>query len=278
MLGSVTSSVASVAEVLPVLPAADESAATPASAPSGLLQPAAAPLAGAADNLIASVPVVSHVVPANTVSAVTAPVTAVADDVVAGAVGAVVTPLTEAVPVLEPVVQPITDLVGGVSPVPGGLPTLPQLPAASEAEAVLEDTGVSDGGTAPAQADAGTVATESSQTSDGSEAAADPASIAAASITSEASYLTSYSASAISPTEMTGEQALPFGGSPYPAHVPAPPASSSGGSTASGAGSGPAAWLDAFDLLLPLAGDSPLGEYSEHAPSPVSFDPGSSPD
>lgn len=277
LLGSVTSSVASVAEALPVLPAANDSALT-AAAPDGLLPSAAGPVAGAVDNLIASVPVVHHVVPANTVSAVTAPVTAVADDVVAGAVGAVVTPLTEAVPVLEPVVQPITDLVGGVSPVPGGLPGLPQLPATSDVEAVPEDTGVSDGGAPPAQADVAAGATESIEVSEGSATAPAPASIAAASSTSEASYLASYPTLGPSPTAIAGEQTTSFGGSTYPAHAPAPPASGSGGSSASGAGSGPAAWLDVFDLLLPLAGDSSLGDYSEHAPSPVSYDPGSSPD
>lgn len=270
LLGNVTSSVTSVSEALPVL--------SPAEATNGLLQPAAGPLAGAVDNLITSVPVVHHVVPANTVSAVTAPATAAAENVVAGAVGAVVTPVTEAVPVLEPVVQPINDLVGGVSPLPGGLPALPQLRAASEAEVVPEDTGVSDGAAARGPADVAALATESIQSSDGFATATDLAGIAAAYSTSEASYLASYPTSGVSPTAVAGEQSAPSGGSPYPAHAPAPPASGSGGSTSSGTGSGPAAWLDVFDLLLPLAGDSPRGDYSEHAPSPVSYDPGSSPD
>lgn len=267
LLGSVTSSVDSVGEALPVLSAGDESAATPASAPNGFLQPAAGPLAGAVDNVITAIPVVNYVLPANTVSAITAPVAAAGDNLAAGAVGAVVPPLTQVVPVLEPVVQPITDLVSGVAPLPGGLPELPQLQATPDSGTIPEDIGISDGSAAP-----GAI-----QKSDGSVTAADRG-ITGASATSETSYLPSYPITDVNPMMMMGEQHVPSGGTPYPAHAPAPPASGSGGSTASGTGSGPAAWLDAFNLGLPLAGNSLLGEYSERAPSPVSFDPGSSPD
>ncbi len=267
LLGSVTSSVASVGEALPTLSPGVESGRMPASVPTGLLQPAAAPLAGAVDSLITSVPVVNHVVPANTVSAVTAPVTAVADNVAVGAIGAVVSPLTEAVPVLEPVVQPITDLVGGIPPLPGDLPEPPQLPAAPNAEPTAESTGISDGTAAP----------ESIPASAGSVTAEDPE-LAAAPATSEPAYFASYPTSGVNPIAVVGEQTVPSGGSPYPAHAPAPPVSGGGSSTASGTGSGPAAWLDAFSLQLPLAGNSLVGEYSKHAPSPVFFDPGSSPD
>lgn len=277
LLGAVTSSVSSVAEALPVLSQDDDASGDTPASPNGLLQPAVQPLAGAVDNLIASVPAVHHVVPANTVSAVIAPVAAVADNVVAGAVGAVATPLTEAVPVLEPVVQPLTELVSGDSPLPGGIPGLPQLPATSDVEAVPGNTGVNDGGAAPTPAENAAGATEAVEVPGGSVTAPAPANIVTAPVTPKASYLASYPTSGGSPIAIADEQTSPSG-SPHPAHAPAPPASGNGGSTVSGAGSGPAAWLDVFNLPFPLAGDSPLGEYSEHAPSPVSYDPGSSPD
>nr|WP_306632017.1 hypothetical protein [Arthrobacter ulcerisalmonis] len=74
------------------------------------------------------------------------------------------------------------------------------------------------------------------------------------------------------------EQPLPLGPSPLPAQVPAAPGSGTGSGGASGSPSGAAAWLSPFDFGFERPGAVHAGETSEHAPAPVSFDPGSSPD
>ncbi|WP_306901314.1 hypothetical protein [Arthrobacter sp. B1I2] len=74
------------------------------------------------------------------------------------------------------------------------------------------------------------------------------------------------------------EQTLPLGPSPLPAQVPAAPGSGTGSGGASGSPSGAAAWLSPFDFGFERPGAVHAGETSEHAPAPVSFDPGSSPD
>ncbi|HSU46483.1 MAG TPA: hypothetical protein VLJ40_06195 [Arthrobacter sp.] len=74
------------------------------------------------------------------------------------------------------------------------------------------------------------------------------------------------------------EQPLTADPSPVPAHVPAAPASGTGSSGTSSGPSGAAAWLSPFDFGLERPGDVLAVTSSEHAPAPVSFDPGSSPD
>jgi len=63
-----------------------------------------------------------------------------------------------------------------------------------------------------------------------------------------------------------------------PAPAPAGPASAAGSGAPPSGASGSAAWLDEFGFNLPLSGAFPISGSPEHAPSPVSFDPGSSPD
>ncbi|MEW1808858.1 hypothetical protein [Pseudarthrobacter sp. NPDC080039] len=81
-----------------------------------------------------------------------------------------------------------------------------------------------------------------------------------------------------------GEGAEPMVGEPKPAAPTLDPPfeglvlPGSGGSNAQSAGSsGPAAWLASHVIHVRVAGSSRALGYSEHAPSPVSFDPGSSP-
>jgi hypothetical protein len=129
LLGGVASSVSAASEKL--LHAVPGVPATPAGAqPAGLLQPVVGAVAGQADNLISSVPVVQHVVPPGTVPAVTAPVTRIADGATSAVVEVVLRPVTDSVPVLEPVLDPVADLVTGTTPIPVPAPVLPGSPAA----------------------------------------------------------------------------------------------------------------------------------------------------
>lgn len=279
LLGSVTSSASSLTgtlnETLPALSLIAEHDPAPAAPHNGLLQPVVVPVSGAVDDLITSIPLVNHVVPAGTVSVVTAPVTAVADDVVAGAVGTVVPPLVDAVPVLEPVVEPVTDLVAGDAQLPEALPQLPIAPV--DETAGEASTASADDLTSAAIEDA-SAQVESADSATDYAMETDKSVVSAVSPTSGAS---NFSLSAVAGTglqPLSSDFSLPSDRLPYPAQAPTPPASGSGGSSASAAGPGPAAWVDSFSLQLPLTGTIPLGDYSEHAPSPVSFDPGSSPD
>ncbi|MBE4717189.1 hypothetical protein [Pseudarthrobacter sp. AB1] len=86
-------------------------AGSPAPSPTGLLHPVTGNVAGTADQLIAAVPVVTSVVPAGTVTAVAVPVAAVVDTAAVDLIETVAPPLTDAAPVLEPVLKPVVDLV-----------------------------------------------------------------------------------------------------------------------------------------------------------------------
>ncbi|MEO8284060.1 MAG: hypothetical protein ABI568_11760, partial [Pseudarthrobacter sp.] len=130
LLGGVTSSVSSLSAPLigaaspagTKAPVAVTVPAAPAATSAELLEPLVGSLANTADQLVAAAPVVKSVVPSGTVSAVTVPVAAIADGAVAGLVDAAVPPLVEAVPILEPVVQPGADFVTGATPLPAVLP------------------------------------------------------------------------------------------------------------------------------------------------------------
>jgi hypothetical protein len=185
----------------------------------------------------------------------------VADDVAAGVVDTIAPPLVEAVPVLEPVVQPISDLVTGVSPLPVSLPSLP------DAGAILADstTVLADSPLADQLSAAKTFPGVAGDTVSGSPAL--PAALART------------SASPGGPTTIVGsaDPALPDADDPPYAALDGPGSGSGSGVSPSGP-SGSAAWLNDFDLEFLLPGTFPVIGSSAHAPSPVSFDPGSSPD
>lgn len=267
LLGGVTSSVSSLTAPL--------TGATPraaAATPTGLLQPLVGGLADTTDQLVAAVPVVRSIVPSGTVSTVAVPLAAAADGAVAGLVDVAVPPLVEAVPVLEPVVQPVAGLVTGTTPLPAVVPAvLPGVPDASgdlpealalDAAAPMTASEVS----APAGTDlAETTAGEATGSSG-------PSLVLTGSAAAGTPGASLHQAAARAPfTEDPG----PW---PVPAPAPAAPGSGAGGGASPSGPSGAAAWLDDFDLDLPLAGNYPISGASEHAHSPVSFDPGSSPD
>ncbi|UZX02296.1 hypothetical protein F8G81_06435 [Arthrobacter sp. CDRTa11] len=277
LLGGLTSSVSSISAPLtgtvsPAAVPAPEPAPAPAPASPGLLQPGIGSVAGAADQLVAAVPVVSALVPAGTVSTVSAPVAVVADEAAAGLVNAVAPPLSEAVPVLEPVLQPVVDVVIGVSPLPVSLPVL-EVPAIGPlAGSDVPAGGLADGDVSAAIAASLAVEGPDDLVNAGGAALAPSAlSLALAGMSS---------ASTAAPGVQSSQPDVPGTGDPSPlsALAPAGPSSGAGSGSSAAGSSGSAALVDSFGLYLPLGGAYPISGFSEHAPSPVSFDPGSSPD
>jgi hypothetical protein len=274
LLGGVTSSLSSVTEKLPdpVAAAPEVSAADPASSP-GLLQPLVGGVSGLADQIVSTVPVVNQVVPAGTVAAVAVPVAQVVDAKTAGVVNAAIPPVVEALPVLEPVLQPVADLVTGNAALP--LPEEPvvatvneipaQAPAAAQSPAAPELPV-----TATGQPDSEVTATSGAiEVSGTTTPSAGSVAVTVAQLPLQATVFA---------PDISVDQ--PRTGEPWSAPAQAPPASGSGpGSSSSSTGSsGSAACLSLFTFDLPLAGAVRAGETSERLPAPVSFDPGSSPD
>ena len=286
LLGGVTSSVSSLTHDLTdaVSPAPLGSPAGPSATP-GLLQPVVTQVSGPADNLIASVPVVDQVVPAGTVSTVSTPLLEVADGVTAGVVQVVVDPAADAVPVLEPVLQPVSDLLTGAAPLPVPLPEQPaefQQPIkAVQAELPAAETPAPAG--APAAAEASTdVPQPATETDQDALASADASS--AGSGLPEAGGAARLAGMPVVQPDMSGlgdpvaDEPFPADPTPLPANAPAAPGSGTGSGGSSGSTSGAAAWLSPFGFDFEPTGILLAGDMSEHAPAPVSFDPGSSPD
>ena len=284
LLGGVTSSVSSLAHDLAdtISPAPLGSPAGPAATP-GLLRPVVTPVSGLADNLIASVPVVEQVVPAGTVSTVSAPLIEVADGVTTGVVQVVVDPVAEAVPALEPALQPVTDLLTGAAPLPVPLPEQPvdlqqpiegvpaELPAAETPAPAA----------APAAAEASADVQQPVIEVDQEARALADASSAAGGVILEARDAAGLAGLLVLQPDMSDpvvDEPLPAEPAPLPANTPAAPASGTGSGGSSGGASGAAAWLSPFGFDFELPGILLAGDTPEHAPAPVSFDPGSSPD
>jgi hypothetical protein len=268
LLGGVTSSVSSLSSALTetVAPPAPSPAPAPAPAPvdpsAGLVQPVVGSLAGTADLLVTEAPVLDYAVPAGTVSAVTAPFATVADDATAGLVNTVAPPLAEAVPVLETLLEPVTDLVGGVA----SLPELPlDVTVSSPVEALSADSVI-----APVSV---TSQLHSAPTDGGTVLAGGPT-VATQPAGSGTTAPIALAAAGTHPDRPGAPLTLDPSGIPSPLG----PTSGAGSGAPSSGSNGSAAWLDTFGFYLPLPGAFRISGPSEHAPSPVSFDPGSSPD
>lgn len=272
LLGGVTSTVPSVTGQLssPFPPPANSN-------PAGIFRIAVSSVSGPIDSGVASLPVVKQVVPSGTVSAVAVSLASVADGAMAGVVHVVVPPVAEAIPVLEPVLQPVTeDLVTGTKPIPAPLP--------DSAEGTVNPTAGNGpiAGAGPAGNGGATVDVEDPANAKGDVPAA-----------AQGKDKGTTGPVAVGGTSTPGAWAALTGnfpiigqpGSIEPAHVPAAvppgPASGTGSSTSlsgSSSSSGSVGWLHPFSLLFPLSGVSPAGDAVSHGPSPLSFDPGSSPD
>jgi hypothetical protein len=234
--------------VLPAEPSSTE--------PAGLVQP----LTGAVDHVIAAVPVVNQIVPTGSVGAVTAPVIDAADGIVAGIAQEVLPAAGDTLPVLEPVVEPVSDLLDGVDSLPDNI-AAPVLTVPDAAGAASNTPAVA----LPLLAD-----TERA----GRPAAADVTAKAVAPFSAAVSGTLRPAPAQAGSLESPG----PRGGSPGPSELPAVPGSGSGSSQSSSGGAGGTAWLSTFHLDVPLTGVFPVSGPLQNAPAPVSFDPGSSPD
>lgn len=230
----------------------------PAPPPSGLLQPVVGNVASTADDLIDALPVVDSVVPAGTVTSVAVPAAAVLDTAADDLMGTVAPPLVDAVPVLEPVLQPVVHLMDATVPtLPVTLPDLSVDGIAVGGEAAT----IVDVAAGPAAEPAPGPSTDTAEH------------LRAATGTSSAPAMTSARILPAAPeSPWTGDPSTP------PAPAPAVPASGAGSGAPPSGPSGSAAWLDEVSLDLPLPGSFLMSGSPQHAPSPVSFDPGSSPD
>jgi hypothetical protein len=258
LLGGLTSSVSSLTAPLSGAVSPILESASPAPSPTGLLQPGASSAAGTADQLIAAVPVVKSVVPAGTVTAVAVPIAAVVDTAADDLIETVAPPLTDAAPVLEPVLKPVVDLVE--TTVPASPATLPGLLPLEEMDVAGEISTAMDAPAAAGHitADAATSSAGASENLLAIQGMSPPVPVSKE----------MHAAPAESP--WTADPAMP--------PAPAGPASGAGSGASPSGASGSAAWLDESGFNLPLPGSFPASGSPEHAPSPVSFDPGSSPD
>ena len=277
LLGGVTGSVSSVAEELPLSVASLADAAPAVSAPvpntsPGLLQPVAGEVSGLADQVISSVPVVGDVIPSGTISVIAVPVAESVDVATAAAVEVVAPSVTEVLPVLEPVLQPVADLAADTSVLP--LPELSlavpvnDVPAGAVPDAAVPATLIVSA--TPTEA----VLSETART--GTLEVAESKAVGVGQVLVTTAYVPLQTAVVL--PDSAEEQPGTADPSPAPSQAPPPSGSGTGISVTSAAGSGTAAWLSPFNLALPPTGIVLAGEFSEHAPAPVSFDPGSSPD
>lgn len=284
LVGGVTSSVSAVSEKL--VSSAQGNPSAPAAQSPGLLKPVVASVSDLADNVVASVPIVHKVVPAGTVTAVTAPVVEIADGTTSAVVEAVIPPVTEAVPVLEPVLDPVKDVISGATPV--NVPALPGPATGEDTPSILDPVPVEQ-----ATATETELLGETTSSASSTESTSSTKPSAGGSAPDVGSAL---SATPGSDEGSAGTPVFPWQGflapsaqvdapssddpSPRPGPAPAAPVVSGTGTGASSAGgsSGSAAWLNPYDYYLPLTVASYDGAFSQHVPAPVSFDPGSSPD
>jgi hypothetical protein len=241
LLGGLNSSASSLTAPLSGAVSPILEAASPAPSPTGLLQPVAGNVADTAAQLIAAVPVVKSVVPAGTVTAVAVPIAAVVDTAADDLVEIVAPPLTDAAPLLEPVLKPVVDLVDAT------VPSAPVTDSPAAAGHVTTDAVTNSPGTA-----------DNLLAVTGSSSLPVPAGTEMHAVPAESPWTTDPSTPA--------------------APAPAGPVSGAGSGASPSGASGSAAWLDEFGFNVPLLGVFPISGSPDHAPSPVSFDPGSSPD
>lgn len=231
--------------------------------PAGLLKPLTGAATGTVDYLVEAVPVVNQIVPSGTVGTVTAPVVAAADPILAEAAHTVLPAASDALPVLEPVVE----LLPGTAPLP--LP-LPGSEALAPGPAAATDSSAFDGGFGTEAGPAPGMELGAIHLSSGLALTPEPA----------VSLPVANLGSARSPAAPAGSLESPgnSNGAPGLYELLAVPGSGSGTSQTSGAGPGGSAWLSTFHLDVPLTGVFPVSGPLQRSPAPVSFDPGSSPD
>ena len=243
----------------PAQPAAPQAA--------GLLQPLTGAAAGTVDYLVEAVPVVNQIVPSGTVGTVTAPLVTAADPILAEAARTALPAASDALPVLEPVVEPVDELLPGTDtlsiPLPGSEALAPGLAAVTNSSAF-------DGGFGTEAGPAPDVQWGAIRLSSGLSLAPEPTQSLPVANLGSARSSSAPAGSLESPGNSNGGPGL------Y--ELLAVPGSGSGTSQSSGAGPGGSAWLSSFHLDVPLTGVFPISGPLQSSPAPVSFDPGSSPD
>lgn len=239
----------------------------------GLSQPVVSPRNTAIDDMVSYVPVVNQVLPEAPVAAVVSPVVVVADRTVGAAAGSALAPVADSVSLVRPVITPVTDVLTGIRPLPEiGVPGADPLPAVS---APTADAGI--------PASSAVVVPDAPAPSTGTPQSRARHQTPASSSTTGPLGLGLFSGAGLAPVQSQA-MAIPADGLPASAMdglLGPAGALPSGTTPASGQQSGPsgaAAWLSSASFRLPITGLIPAIGPSAQFPSPVSFDPGSSPD
>ncbi|WP_285250282.1 hypothetical protein [Pseudarthrobacter sp. fls2-241-R2A-168] len=176
--------------------------------------------------------------------------------------------MASTLPVLEPVLEPVSDLVAGTAPLPVELPELPV--AAVEEEVRATAAMVLTEASTPEQSTAETAAPAESSVVAAPDTAANPD--GAVSLAEASAPLRAMIGASDSSHDLPGTV------DPSPQAPSAPGSSGTGSGSASGGSPGSSAFLNPLTFDFSLPGAICVGETPEHAPAPVSFDPGSSPD
>lgn len=218
------------------------------------------------DGLLQSVAVVTDLVPAESLTEVADPVVNIADSVVRGAAEGILPQAGTVLGVLDPALEPIIDLgvMTGAPAVPDITLGVPVLDGADK-----DSSRVTADGLVAAGADGAALL------------ASDPAVIA--SVPGTDGFASSAPCGDQQPSLYSPSVSQP----PYPDGdpldvmpdvIPAMPGSGSAGVNGPGAGPATPAWLAAHHFEIPPAAALPILGALLSSPSPVSFDPGSSPD
>lgn len=253
---------------IPVLPQSISGFESAAPALGEVLPPS--PIMAASD-IISTVPVVEPLVPHQTLQVVPPPVTGLAGETTS-VVLEILPEALEAAPVLEPVLQPVTDVAAESLPLPAAhLASIQE--ASEERPTEAATTPPESAGTAPDPA------TTAAARFVSAEAALDTDPGAAEGAPSDLFRSDGFSDSAWEAVNSSvEEQPQPAHPGPLPAHSPnVPNSGATGGATSAGSSAG-VGWLSPFGINFLPPGDVRASGPSQHVPAPVSFDPGSSPD
>lgn len=259
----------------PAPPAGSKAAGTsPAPAPA-VLSPVVGGIAAPLEAAAAALPS-AEVIPADTLTRVASPVVESADAaagrVAEGLATTVVQPVSEMAPALDQPLEAISDVLAATP--------LFITPALAPAAEIVNDLGRAPVTTA-------ILAVPSAQTTDSVDSAARSKAVKAASAGGTPAVLSAIAGASSRlggwglPASILGGPRAPLdGGAHSPdAPRPAPPSGlGSGGGQSVGGPSPSAAWLSSPFEYVPPAGALPVTGQLQHAPSPVAFDPGSSPD
>ena len=249
------------------------------------------PVTRIVDGVVAEVPVVQSVIPAGTVTGVTAPVVGTVDDVVGGVAQPVMDVVAPVVDVIDPVVDvvlPVPELASPAPVVPGPAPItdiLPDLeqpasvPTSASPSASSEVSGA-DIDARPAEPSSGIASDTASAGGAGTGGKADGVAVLRAFLPMQDTFSAAIPAGIFSVAVLPGVVGAAQAGQEIPG-LPAVPLSTTS-VLSSMTGTGSAAPLIAlggasFLIFLLLAG---VGRHSAGSvlPSSPSFDPGSSPD